>query len=232
MIRINLLPQKKQKRGRATILSSPRRGGGGGGDGTGQTQFLMGCGAILALAALVFFVVHKPMLDKRHDLDEITARKTDENNAARAKLKDFENDKKVVAQAKERGLAIEKLVKAKAVPANLLQELGDVLTQGKPPTMTADMRDKVSDGPKGDPNKRYQVDWDPKHVWITSFVEKDGAFTLKGGAQSDPDVTQLAKRMQASVYFTDVTPKGGAQTTDTATGLQYYDFTITGKVVY
>lgn len=230
MIRINLLPQKKAKRGRATV-AAPRRGGGGGG-GNGQTQFLMGCGALLAVAAAVFFLVHKPMIDKRKAAEDITDRKNAENNAAKAKLKDYDNLKKVVESSKERSASIEKLVQAKAVPANLLQELGDILTQGRPPTMTNDMRDKVSDGPKGDPNKRYQADWDPKHVWITSFVEKDGAFTLKGGAQSDPDVTQLAKRMQASVYFTDVAPRGGAQTTDHDTGLQYYDFTITGKVVY
>ena len=228
MIRINLLPQKKGKRGgRATVAAVSRRGGGGG-DGNGQTQFLMGCGALLVAAALVFFLVHKPMADERKRLEDITDRKNAENNAAKAKLKDYENLKKVVESAKERSTSIEKLVKAKAVPANLLQELGDILTQGRAPTMTNEMRDKVSDGP----NKRYQADWDPKHVWITSFIEKGGEFTLKGGAQSDPDVTQLAKRLQASVYFMDVAPKGGAQTLDRDTGLQYYDFTITGKVVY
>ena len=94
------------------------------------------------------------------------------------------------------------------------------------------MAKKTGNGPEGDPNKRFDLAWDPTHVWITSFIEKGGEFTLKGGAQSDPDVTQLAKRLQASVYFMDVAPKGGAQTLDRDTGLQYYDFTITGKVVY
>jgi type IV pilus assembly protein PilN len=232
MIRINLLPQKKSKRAARGTMTPSMRGRSSGGDGNGQTQFLMGCGALLVAGALVFFLVHKPMADERKRLEDITERKTTENNAAKAKLKDYENLKKVVESAKERSASIEKLVKAKAVPANLLQELGDILTQGRAPTMTNEMRDKVSDGPKGDPNKRYQADWDPKHVWITSFIEKGGEFTLKGGAQSDPDVTQLAKRLQASVYFMDVAPKGGAQTLDRDTGLQYYDFTITGKVVY
>jgi len=76
------------------------------------------------------------------------------------------------------------------------------------------------------------LDWDPKHVWITSFTETAGAFVLEGGAQSDPDVTQLAKRMQASVYFQEVTPRGGERLIDRDTGVTYYRFTITGKVVY
>ena len=232
MIRINLLPQKKARRGGRATVAAVSRGRGISDGGNGQTQFMLGCGAILVAAAAVFFLVHKPMMDERKRLEEITDRKNSENAAAKAKLKDYENLKKVVESSKERSTSIEKLVKAKAVPANLLHELGEILTPGRLPAMSADMMKKVSDGPQGDPNKRFLPDWDPKHVWITSFVEKDGQFTLKGGAQSDPDVTQLAKRLQASVYFTDVTPKGGVRTTDRDTNTSYYDFTITGKVVY
>jgi hypothetical protein len=69
-------------------------------------------------------------------------------------------------------------------------------------------------------------------VWISSFAEKSGVFTLAGGAQSDADVTQIAKRLQASVYFQEVTPRGGERTTDANGSVTYYQFTITGKVVY
>jgi len=228
MIKINLLPQKKSKRlggGRAAAASTRT------GD-PGQTQFMIGVGSLLAAAVLVFFVVHKPMMDKRHKLLDTNEKLQSDNGAKQAALKDFENLKKLVAASAERSASIEQLVKAKAVPANLLHELGEILTPGRLPAMSTDMMKKISDGPQGDPNKRFQLDWDPKHVWITSFIEKDGAFTLKGGAQSDPDVTQLAKRLQASVYFTDVTPKGGVRMTDKDTNTQYYDFTITGRVVY
>jgi type IV pilus assembly protein PilN len=177
----------------------------------------------------VFFV---PMMDERSKLEDTNEKIRGENAVKQAGLKDFENIKKMVASSTERSASIEKLVKAKAVPANLLHELGEILTPGHMPTMSIEMTKKTSDGPAGDPNKRFLLDWDPKHVWITSFVEKDGAFTLKGGAQSDPDVTQLAKRMQASVYFLDVTPKGGLRTLDRETNTSYYEFTITGKVVY
>ena len=94
------------------------------------------------------------------------------------------------------------------------------------------MATRISEGPQGDPNRRLSLDWDPRHVWITSYTEKDGLFTLEGGAQSDPDVTQLAKRMQASVYFQDVSPRGGERVSDRTTGVSYYKFNITGRVVY
>jgi type IV pilus assembly protein PilN len=228
MIKINLLPQRKAKRVRG---GGPAMSAASAGD-SGQTQFLIGVAAVLGAGVLVFFLVHKPMLDEKNTLEETTQRIQGENAAKKEALKTYESTKAALEASKVRSASIEKLVQAKAVPANLLHELGEILTLGHNPTMTIDMTKKISDGPQGDPNKRFLPDWDPKHVWITSFVEKDGQFTLKGGAQSDPDVTQLAKRMQASVYFMDVAPKGGVQISDRDTGLQYYEFTITGKVVY
>jgi Tfp pilus assembly protein PilN len=227
MIKINLLPQKKTKRSRfgITPASSPT-------SEAGQTQVMIGVGVLVAAAAVVFFAVHKPMLDQRKDFDSTNDGIRSDNQRKQNDLKNFENLKKVVAAAAERSKSIEKLVKAKAVPGNLLHELGEILTPGRLPTMSAEMVKKIGDGPQGDPNKRFLLDWDPKHVWITSFAEKDGGFTLRGGAQSDPDYTQLLKRMQASVYFMDVQPKSGLRTTDRETNTQYYEFTITGKVVY
>jgi hypothetical protein len=234
MIKINLLPQRKAKRGglgAGPRVTSPR-GAPRVGGGDGQRDVLIGVGAILAAAAVVFFVVHKPIGDKKKDYEEQTAKLNEELRIKRNDLKNYENLKKVVEAAELRSASIDKLVKAKAVPANFLHELGQILTPGMQPTMSREMTQKVSDGPQGDPNKRFLVDWDPKHVWITSFTEKDGAFVLKGGAQSDPDVAQLTKRLQASVYFMDVSPKGGVRVADRESGTPYYDFTITGKVVY
>ena len=83
-----------------------------------------------------------------------------------------------------------------------------------------------------DPNKRFLPDWDPQHVWMTSFADNGGSFVLTGGAQSESDVTQLSKRMAASVYFMDVTPAGGDRVVDRETGTQFYKFTITGRLAY
>jgi type IV pilus assembly protein PilN len=216
MIKINLLPQRKPKRS-----AEP-----------GQREVLIGAGALAALAAVVAFLVHMPLSGEVSSLKQSNEELSADIDAKRRQLKDAENLKKVVAAAEERSVAIEKLIKAKSVPAWLLHELSDILTPGRLPTMTKAMATRISEGPQGDANRRFALDWDPKHVWITSFSEKDGAFTLEGGAQSDPDVTQLAKRLQASVYFQEVTPRGGERINDPQTGASYYKFTITGKVVY
>lgn len=216
MIKINLLPQRKPKR-----ASEP-----------GQRQVVIGIGALVAAAAVTFVAVHMPLSGEVAALEASNEDLGQDIAAKRAKLKDADNLKKVVAAAEERAAAIETLIKAKAVPAYMLQELSDILTPGRLPTMTKAMAMRISEGPQGDPNRRFALDWDPKKVWITSFTEKEGAFTLEGGAQGDPDVTQLAKRMQASVYFQGVTPRGGERVSDRDTNVTYYKFTITGKVVY
>lgn len=225
MIKVNLLPQRKVKR-----AAEP-----------GQGQVLAGAGALLAAAAAVFFFVHKPMRDARKDYEAKAEELAAINNAAQAKLADYETLKKVVAEQEARSQSIIQLagdpddptkLGVRAVPANLMHELGRIMTLGGKPNMTRAMTEKVGTGPGSDPNKAYAADWDPKHVWITSFSEKRGDFILEGGAQSDSDVTELAKRMQASVHFLAVTPQGLDRVNDDATKTSYYKFTITGKVVY
>ena len=93
--------------------------------------------------------------------------------------------------------------------------------------MTRDMEEKV----KSDHNRQWTQSWDPKRIWIESLEEKDGKFALKGGAQSDTDITQLARRMQASVFFKDVFMEKG-ETVDDKSKVTFYTFTISGKVVY
>ena len=216
MIRINLLPARKAKR-----VAEP-----------GQGQIVAGVGALAAAAAVVFLVVHRPMQTEHKALTAANEELQTDVNAKARSLSDFEVLKKVVASVEARSTAIDRLIKSKAVPAHLLHEIGEILTPGRLPTMTRAMADAINPGPNGDPNKRIALDWDPKHVWITTFEETKGEFKVIGGAQSDSDVTQLSKRMQASVYFEDVTPQGGEKETDAASGVSFFKFTITGKVVY
>jgi hypothetical protein len=67
---------------------------------------------------------------------------------------------------------------------------------------------------------------------MSGFSDTAGAFKLEGGAQSESDITQLAKRLSASVYFAEVNPAGAERVADQASGSSYYRFTITGRMVY
>ncbi len=221
MIKINLLPERKAK-----------RGGGGGGFEQGDAKALFaGVGAIAAAAAVVFFVVDMPKRSKLADVQKGNDALAIEIADRSAKLQGYEELKKAKEESIKRAEAIQRLISTKVVPAHMLHELGKVLTASGP-TMTEQMAKLAGSGPGSDPNKRFQPEWEPSHVWIMSFVDTSGTFRLDGGAQSESDVTQLSKRLAASVYFSEVTPAGGERMFDKENGFNYYMFTITGKLAY
>lgn len=212
MIKINLVPQRKVKR-----ASEP-----------GMKDVWVGAGAVLVATAALVGLLHVPRqreLSKLEEANEVVQR---ELATLKESLKGFEELKKAAEAATVRGEAIETLLAAKIVPAYVLQELGAILTPGKDPTMTMEMSQRI----KSDPNRQLDQSWDPKHVWIISFADKEGAFKLEGGAQSDGDVNQFAKRLQASAYFADVTPMRSERVLEQGSNISYNRFTITGKLVY
>jgi Tfp pilus assembly protein PilN len=221
MIKINLLPTKR-----------PKRAAQGGPRQPTSKDLYVGIGALAVLGVTVFLAVDMP---RRSHLNELRTKNSElESDIAskRQQLAGFAEMQKAEAEAKERAASINRLLAAKVVPAHVLHELGEVLTQNHNPTMTQDMAQRTGIGPNSDPNKRFDPTWDPRHVWLSSFVDTGGQFKLEGGAQSEADVTQLAKRLAASVYFFDVTPAGGERVADRETNVNYYKFTITGKVAY
>lgn len=219
MIRINLLPQKRPKR-RAV-----------GGDASSQ-QFMLGVIALAVAAAAIVLLVDRPRRARLTELSEANRQLQGEIASKNKQLEGYAELKTAHDAADQRYKAIKRLLGAKVVPAHLLHELGEILSTGKYPTMTEDMAKRTGAGAESDPNKRFQADWDASHVWLSGFTDTGGDFKLEGGAQSESDVTQLAKRLSASVYFRDVNPAGGELTADTQTGTSYYKFTITGKVAY
>jgi Tfp pilus assembly protein PilN len=216
MIKINLLPARKPKR-----QSEP-----------GQLDVVVGAGVLVAIAAVVYFTAHRSAAEARDnykaEADAIVA----DNAVKRSKLVDMPQREAAFKAEEARNGAIKQLVGTIVVPDNVLHELGEILTPSRMPTMTKAMAERISDGPKGDPNRRFALDWDPKHVWITGFTTKGDNFTLEGGAQAESDIPQLAKRMQASVYFDEVTSPSSSRVEEKTLSIVYYKFTITGKVVY
>lgn len=220
MIKINLLPQRKVKRGRASAAADPS-----------SKQALVGVVALAAAAAGVFFVLDMPRRTRLGELREANSQLQGQINEKNKQLVGYAELQKAEAEAIRRAEAINRLLGTKVVPAHILHELGKVLTR-EGPTMTELMAKAAGTGPESNPNKQFQNDWDPAHVWMSSFIDTNGAFKLEGGAQSESDVTQLSKRLAASVYFLDVTPAGGERVVDRETSLNYYRFTITGRLAY
>jgi Tfp pilus assembly protein PilN len=219
MIKINLLPHKRARNRPMASASATQ-------------PIVAGAMALAASAALVVVFVDRP---KRSQLAELTQANDRLQRDIQAKTKQLEGYaalKKDAEEADAQYNSIRRLLGAKVVPAHVLHELGEILMASKYPTMTAEMARRVGNGPDSDPNKRFQADWDASHVWLSGFVDTGGEFKLEGGAASESDVTQLSKRLAASVYFADVTPTGVERVADAGTGTSYCRFSITGKVAY
>ncbi len=221
MIRINLLPQKRAKRAAAAVRREP-----------GSKDLAIGFGVLAGAALVVFFALDQPRRSRLHDLQASNEQLQQEINGKTQQLKGYAEMKKAAEEADARAQAANRLVAAKVVPANVLHELGEILTLGHLPTMTEDMAKRTGNGPESDPNKRFDLSWDPQHVWLTAFSDKSGLFKLEGGAQAEVDVTQLSKRLDASVYFANVAPSTEERVADRESGISYYKFTITGRVAY
>lgn len=218
MIKINLLPQRRVKRGAGPDESA--------------RPLVLGIVALVAVGAAVAVLVDRPRRARLAELHAANDQLQADIATKNRQLAGYAELKKSTEEAEERFKSIQRLIGAKVVPAYVLHELGEVLTTSKYPTMTEDMARRTGNGPEGDPNKRFQPDWDPSHVWLSGFADTGGDFKLEGGAATESDITQLAKRLAASVYFADVIPAGGERVADPQTGASYYRFTITGKVVY
>jgi Tfp pilus assembly protein PilN len=216
MIKVNLLPQRKPKR---VVVA-------------GEQHVAIGMAALALAGVGVYVAVHRPKAKKLADITKVNEELQAEVAAKQKDLVGFDELKTSKDVAAKRKESIKSLNDAQVVPAHVLQELGEILTPGRVPTMSEAMRKRVGTGPEGDPNRRFALDWDPHHVWMNTFTEKAGDFKIEGGAQSDGDVTQLAKRLQASVFFTDVIPAGAEKVTDKDSTVTYYKFRITGKLVY
>jgi Tfp pilus assembly protein PilN len=220
MIKINLLPQKRAKRAAARE--------------PGAKDIVIGLAALAGAAAVVFLAVDQPKRSKLSDLREANSNLDTEIAAKNKQLKGYDELKKAADDAEERSKSIARLMAAKVVPAHVLHELSKLMRPNELPTMTETMAKKTGNGPESDPNKRFDLAWDPTHVWITAFVDnsKDGSFRLEGNAQAQVDIVQLSKRLQASVYFDRVSQQTEERISDKTSGITYYKFVISGKVAY
>lgn len=221
MIRINLLPQKRPRR--VVQASDP-----------GSRDFMIGIASLAIAGVAVFLIVDMPKRSRLAALHESNETLDQEIAAKERQLKGFKELKQAANEADERVKSINRLNAAKVVPANVLHELGEIMTTNHLPTMTEEMAKKTGNGAESDPNKRFDLAWDPNHVWITSFTDnaKDSTFRIEGAAQAQVDIIQLSKRLQASAYFSDVSQQSEERVTDRDTGITFYRFVITGRVAY
>jgi type IV pilus assembly protein PilN len=209
VIRINLLPIRKVKRAEAS-----------------QRQFLYLGMAILATVGAVVFV----HLQAASQLDDIMRRNTI-LTADVARLKQEIGDYDKIRAQREELLRQRKTIQAldagRTGPVYLLREMSELLSPGKGPTF-----DRVSyeETLRRDPNAGFNASWDPRRVWMEGYSEDQKHVRIRGAAKSNEDVAEFHKRLNSSVFFSEVNLDSTSQVS--GHGIKFVDFSLSANVIY
>jgi type IV pilus assembly protein PilN len=125
--------------------------------------------------------------------------------------------------------AISKLLAARTGPTAVLLELSRLSTSGRGPTVDADVLAQLR---KDNPNSVYNPAWDARRLWLTSFQESERVVKIEGVARDGDDVSELARRLNLSVYFADIKLLPAQRTTDPDSKLDLIKFQLQSKMRY
>ncbi|MCA9585555.1 MAG: PilN domain-containing protein [Myxococcales bacterium] len=225
MIRINLLPQKKQLKRRGGGASS----GADAGDGApSQAWFAVVLGALL-LEVIVLLFVYK---SKQDDLKAVEKKNDESRSSIAAIQRDVADHARIKAQLKElrdREEAIQKLQAARTGPTATMLELSRILTPGRGPTVD---RDKLEQLKRDNPTAVPNPNWDTRRLWLSNYNENDRQVRFSGVARDGEDVSEFLRRLALSDYFHEVRLLPASKGVDALTKLELVRFEMSAKVRY
>lgn len=225
MIRINLLPQKKQVRRRG----GAQQGDAGAGDGgPSQAWFAVVLGVLL-LEVIVLLFVYK---GKQDDLKAVEK----QNDELKASIESIQRDvadhariKAALKELRDREEAIQKLQAARTGPTATMLELSRILTPGRGPTVD---RDKLEQLKRDNPTAVPNANWDARRLWLATYNETDRQVRIAGVARDGEDVSEFLRRLSLSDYFHEVRLLPAAKGVDATTKLELVRFEMSAKVRY
>lgn len=124
---------------------------------------------------------------------------------------------------------INTLQKARTGPVWMMQELSDILTQGKGPTVNQQQYEELQ---RRDPTAGYNPKWNPNRLWIDSYLEKGRMVRISGKAKDYDDVAEFSKRMHLSTFFSNDRLVNNSQIRDSKLKLKVVKFDMTCRVTY
>lgn len=175
MIRVNLLPIRQARRRSA-----------------GKTQLFVFAGliALEVLVVLLLWVVAESELDRASGL---VVQYEADVAAAKEEVKDAQQLEAEKEQLTKQLAVLERLEAQRSGPVRVLDEFQAIMS---PPRSEEDRFAQLQ--------KNWNVDWDPRRLWIEQLSEKEGKFTLEGNAVNADDVAEFLQRLTTAEYFTDV----------------------------
>jgi type IV pilus assembly protein PilN len=213
VIRVNLLPQKRRAEAKA-----------------GDKQLWLVAVMVAFLAQVAgLFVFHgfknEELKDQKRKNTEIES----QIEQSKKSVTDHPEVKKKLEELRAREAAIKKLQDARTGPTAILLELTHILTPGRGPSVAPD---KLSQLRRENPLAVYNANWDPRRLEIRSFAESARKVKLEGTAQDGEDVSELARRLNLSDYFSNVVLLPGKQEKDKDSGLSVIKFSLEAQVKY
>jgi type IV pilus assembly protein PilN len=230
MIRVNLLPNKKQsKRADFSFFSF---GGGGGSSSTSSEGSQAWLGIVLGVVlveVLVLLFVYKTKGDQLAKVKNKNLEHTTTINTIQGNISQHEKIKGELKELREREDAIQKLQAARTGPTATLLELSKILSSGRGPTVD---RDKLEQLRRDNPSAVPNANWDTRRLWLTTYSEKDRVVKVSGLARDGEDVSEFLRRLTLSDFFYDVKLLPATKEIDAATKLELVKFEFSAKVRY
>jgi len=224
MIRINLLPQKKQARRRGDAGSPIELSSGG----ESQVWLAFVLGAVL-LEVIVLLFVYKMKQDQLTQVQKHNTELTGNIDNIKREIAQHATIKAQLKELRDREEAIQKLQGARTGPTATMLELSRILTPGRGPTVD---RDKLEQLKRDNPNAVPNASWDPRRLWLSAFKEQDRLVRLSGFARDGEDVSEFLRRLTLSDYFYEVKLLPASKAIDSTTKLELVKFEMSAKVRY
>jgi type IV pilus assembly protein PilN len=212
VIRVNLLTQKRETK---TVDSDQR-----------WAILLVGVFVVEVIGLLFAYQSKRDELTLQMRTNAELTAQIDQIKKATANHADVKAQLEVLRARKE---AIEKLQSARTGPTSILLELSQILTTGRGPTANSDTLAQLR---RDNPASVFNPAWDPRRLWLTSFTENERIVKLEGLARDGDDVSELARRLGLSMYFSDVKLLPGTRGVQGEVKVELVRFQLQTKVRY
>jgi len=206
MIRINLLAQKKRA------------------ERSEDSQVWLAVVMVVVLAEVAaLFVFHSMKAEELSDQARKNAELSSQIEQAKQNVANHTQVKADLALLRARETAIQKLQSARSGPTAVLMELARILTPGRGPSVDPD---RLAQLRRDNPLSVFNPNWDARRLSIVSFVELQRTLKIEGVARDGEDVSELARRLNLSSFFHDVTLLPATRDKD------FVKFSVEAKVRY
>lgn len=184
MIRINLLPQKRRAQ-----------------KAEGGQLWAVVVVLVVVLEAVGFFIYHGTKKEELVAQRRKNAELTEQIDQSKKAAQSHADVKAQLERLRAREDAISKLQSARTGPTAVLLELARLMTPGRGPSIEPE---KLNQLRRENPLAVFNPGWDSRRLWLTKYVEGQRQVRLEGTARDGEDVSELARRLSLSAYFSDV----------------------------